>query len=142
MSESAAEQSYPGARLGLPESGPGSLASWRARVAALVLDWAASMVVAVALFGPGVLNERGWRSFMVLAVFFVESAIFSALLGASVGQLICRITVARLDGLPLGFLRAIPRAALVCLALPPLVVDGDRRGLHDLLLGTAVLSRR
>ena len=41
-----AEQ-YPGETLGLPQTGRGSLASWRARVAALILDWAASMAPAL-----------------------------------------------------------------------------------------------
>ena len=40
---------YPGASIGLPESGPRSLASILARVAALIGDWAASMVVAIAM---------------------------------------------------------------------------------------------
>ena len=42
------DEFYPGQTLGLPESGRGSLASWRARVAAILIDWAASMTLAVA----------------------------------------------------------------------------------------------
>ena len=45
---------YPGNSLGLPASGRGSLATWRARVSALVIDWGASMAVAVGAFGGGV----------------------------------------------------------------------------------------
>ena len=36
-----------------PAEGHGSLATWRARIAALLLDWAVCMGVAVLLFGPG-----------------------------------------------------------------------------------------
>ena len=138
----AAEEAYPGEALGLPESGRGSLATWTSRVVALVLDWAASMVIAVALFGTGVLTESGWRSAMVLAVFFVESALLGALAGGSLGQLLTRIAVLRLDRVPLGFVRSVARAAMVCLVLPPLIVGVHRRGLHDLAVGTAVINRR
>lgn len=133
---------HPGAALGLPASGPGSLARWGSRLGALVLDWGASMAVAVGAFGGGVLTESGWKAWMVLAVFFVEKALLTAFTGSSFGQLISRIGVVRTDGTPIGFGRAIARAALVCLVLPAVVVGTDRRGLDDLLLGTVVVNRR
>ena len=133
---------YPGQALGLPAEGRGSLASWRSRVAALALDWAACMVVAVGFFGSTVLTGSGWRAWMILTIFFVESAVLSWLMGGSFGQLICRIAVIRIDRKPLGPARAILRAALVSLAIPPLVISADRRGLQDLTAGTAVVNRR
>jgi uncharacterized RDD family membrane protein YckC len=136
------ETAYPGASIGLPQTGRGSLASWRARIAALVLDWGASMVVAVFLFGTGVLRDGGWRAWMILAVFFVQSAVLSALTGGSFGQLIARIGIVRLDGQPLGWPRAVARAALICLVLPTIVIGAERRALNDLLLGTVVVNRR
>lgn len=140
MSDDASE--YPGASIGLPESGRGSLATWFARIAALVLDWGASMVVAVTLFGTGVLREGGWRAWMVLAVYFVESAVLTALTGSSFGQLLARIVVVRLDGKPLGWLRAIARAAMISVVLPTVVIGAERRALNDLVLGTVVVNRR
>jgi uncharacterized RDD family membrane protein YckC len=134
--------SYPGQRLGLAQTGRGSLAPWKSRITGLILDWAASMAVAGGLFGTGVLVGGGWRSWMILAVFFVESTVLSAVAGGSFGQLLCRIAVLRLDGRPLGFLRAAGRALMVCLALPALVIGPDRRGLHDLAVGTVVINRR
>jgi uncharacterized RDD family membrane protein YckC len=133
---------YPGERLGLAPDGRGSLASWRSRVAALLLDWAFSMAVAVGLFGTGVLTSNDWRSWMILATFFVESALLSWLTGGSLGQLVCHIGIIRLDRVPLGLPRAVARAALVSLALPPLVVGADRRGLHDYAVGSVVVHRR
>lgn len=133
---------YPGQRLGLAAEGPGSLASWGARVVALIADWAASMAVAVAAFGPEVLTGSGWRAWMILAVFFVESAVLTMLASGSLGQLLAKIAVVRLDGQPLGALRAFGRAALVSLALPALVIGPDRRGLQDLAAGTVVINRR
>nr|WP_073185783.1 RDD family protein [Tessaracoccus bendigoensis] len=133
---------YPGQSIGLPVSGPGSLAPWRARVGALIGDWAASMIVAIALFGMEVLTGSGWKSFMILAVFFVEASILTILTGGSFGQLIARIGIIRLDGEPLGWWRPIVRTALKCLVLPALVLGTERRALDDLLLGTVVVSRR
>lgn len=133
---------YPGQSLGLPAAGRGSLAPWQARITALALDWAASMAVAAGFFGSGVLYGGGWRAWMILAVFFVESAVLSAVTGGSFGQLVTRIAVFRLDAQPLGFGRAVLRAALVCLVIPAVVVGPDRRGLHDVAAGTAVIRRR
>jgi RDD family len=135
-------EAYPGERLGLPRVGRGSLASWQSRVAALIVDWAASMAIAVGFFGSGVLTGGGWRAWMILMVFFVESAVLGALVGGSFGQLLCRIAIARLDRQPLGFVRAVLRAFLVSLALPALVVGADRRGLQDLAAGTVMINRR
>ena len=133
---------YPGERIGLPPDGRGSLASWRSRVAALFLDWAACMAVAVLLFGTAVVTGSDWRSWMILTTFFVESSLLGWFAGGSLGQLVCRIGVIRLDRVPLGLPRAVLRALLVSLVLPALVIGVDRRGLHDLAVGTAVVNRR
>jgi uncharacterized RDD family membrane protein YckC len=133
---------YPGRALGVPTEGRGSLASWRSRVAALVVDWAACMAVAVGFFGSAVLTGGGWRAWMILATFFVQSTVLSWLMGGSFGQLICRIAVVRVDRQSLGPARAVLRAALVSLALPALVISADRRGLQDLAAGTVVVNRR
>lgn len=142
MPASSTRDDHPGSRLGLPATGPGSLAPWRARIAALLLDWALSMLLAILIFTPEVLTATDWRRWMVLALFFVQTAALSVITGASAGQLACRITVARLDRQRLGPLRGIARALLVSLALPAMIIGPDRRGLHDLVVGTVVLSRR
>lgn len=133
---------YPGQTVGLPEKGRGSLASWRSRVAALILDWAASMAFAVGAFGYGVIRDSDWRAQSPLMVFFVEASILTALLGGSFGQLIARVGVARLDGTPLRWWQAVARSALKCLVIPVLVVGAERRNLADLALGTVVVNRR
>jgi hypothetical protein len=138
----SADEAYPGQRLGLPREGRGSLASWRARVGALIIDWAACMAIAVGFFGSAVLTGGGWRAWMILTVFFVESMVLSWLAGGSFGQLLSRIAVVRLDAQPLGLPRALLRAFLVSLALPALIISMDRRGLQDLAAGTVVINRR
>jgi uncharacterized RDD family membrane protein YckC len=138
----SASEAYPGQRLGLPREGRGSLATWPARVGALIIDWAACMAIAVGFFGPTVMTSGGWRAWMILTVFFVESAVLSWLAGGSFGQLLSRVAVVRLDNKPLGLPRALLRAFLVSLALPALIISTDRRGLHDLAAGTVVIKRR
>lgn len=133
---------YPGERVGLPQTGRWSLASWGARIAALVVDWVICTIIAVVLFGTRVLTGNGWTSWTTLLTFFVETTVLVALAGGSAGQLICRLAVVRLDRTPVGVLRSALRAALVCVVLPALIIGTDRRGLHDLAAGTAVVNRR
>jgi len=138
----AVDDDYPGQSLGLPATGPGRLASWMSRITALVLDWAICTILAVLALGLPVLTAYDWRRWAVLVLFFVESAALTAITGASAGQLLVGITVARLDGQRLGVLRAVARAAMVTLVVPALVIGANRRGLNDVALGTVVLTRR
>lgn len=133
---------YPGSSLGLPEKGTGSLASWGTRIAAILIDWAASMVLAMGMFGLRVWTERGWPSFMFLAVFFVESTILTMTLGGSFGQLIARIGIIRLDRQPILWWQAFIRSTLKCLVIPALVIGAERRSITDIVLGTVVVNRR
>jgi uncharacterized RDD family membrane protein YckC len=135
-------QRWPGEHLGLPQKGQGSLALWRARVTGLVLDWAISMVVAWAIFGIGALRGQDWRAFTIMGVFFVQSTLLTAMNGSSIGQLITRVGVIRVDRQPMGFLRAAARQFMLCLVIPALVIGPDRRGLHDLACGSVVVNRR
>ena len=117
-----------------PSTDGGEYASWPRRIGALVIDWAACQAVAYALVQGG--HHHG-ESFLPLLIFFVESAVGVALVGASFGQLLARIRVHRIDGRPLELLQSFLRALLVCLVIPPLVFKPDGRGLHDMAVGSA-----
>ncbi|MGV8848659.1 MAG: RDD family protein [Propionibacteriaceae bacterium] len=136
-----ADVEHPGASLGLPPAGRGSLASWRARIAALVVDWAASMVVATLIFGTGALRGGGLLGFTVLGVYVLEKWVLTWLASGSFGQLLARIAVVRVDGGPIGWWRALARSVMVGLVVPAVVVGAERRGLDDLVLGTVVVNR-
>ncbi|MFW6597096.1 RDD family protein [Propionibacteriaceae bacterium Y2011] len=136
------EDDYPGQDLGLPRSGPGSLAGWFPRITAIVIDWAFSMLLSALVLGLDSLTTYDWRRWGTLAIFFLQRFALTMITGASVGQLLCRITVARLDRQKMGLLRSLGRAALLSIAIPALVIGANRRGLHDLACGTVVLSRR
>ncbi|HPZ48732.1 MAG TPA: RDD family protein [Propionibacteriaceae bacterium] len=132
---------HPGADLGLPASGRGSLASWGSRVGALLIDWGASMVVAIALFGIGVMREGGWKAWMTMAVFFVQKTLLTTFASGSFGQLITRIAVVKVGGGVIGFWRAAVRTAMICLVFPAVILGPNRRALDDVLLNTVVINR-
>ena len=119
-------------------------AGYGIRLLALVIDWAiANLLVLVAVrssapFGAPITLA----DLLPLATFALVNVVSTALTGASPGQLICGIAVARLDGERVGFPRAALRTALLLLVLPAVVAGPDRRGLHDHAAGTAVLWRR
>jgi uncharacterized RDD family membrane protein YckC len=132
---------YAGARLGYPLTGPGSVASWLRRVAALFIDWFASQLVAGFIFGSEVWTGHGAEQLTVFGVFIAETAVLVALVGGSFGQLAVRIAVVRLDGSRLSLLSAVLRSVLICLVIPAVVFNRDNRGLHDLAVGSVVVER-
>ena len=131
---------YPGQRLGLPEQGPGSVASWLSRLAALLVDWITSMLVASVIFGESMWSAEAAK-WPVMVVFLAEITVFTALARGSFGQIVLRLAVVRLDRQPVNLLQALLRSALICLVVPPLVFNRDNRGLHDLAVGTVVVRR-
>ena len=137
----AVEQPWPGERLGLPESGSGSVAGWGRRLAALVIDWLLSMLAAAAYFGTAVWTGQGAAAWAPLAVFAAERWLLTGLLGMSAGHRICGIAVVRLDGRAVGLWYSLIRTLLICLVIPPVVYNRDQRGLHDLAVGTVVVRR-
>ncbi len=124
---------YAGARLGLPEHGPGSLASVGRRIVAYLID-----SVACALIAYGLLRDQQ----LTLLVFVVEVMALTWLAGGSAGQLAYGLRVIRLDGRPTGLPRAALRTLLLCLLIPALIWDRDGRGLHDKAAGTVVVRAR
>jgi uncharacterized RDD family membrane protein YckC len=140
-SSGPAAATYAGQRLGLPASGRGSVAGWGRRIAALFVDWIASVLVAVAIGGTGVMASNDAESWLPLLVFWVEASLFTALTGGSFGQLLLRVAVVRLDRTPVTLLVSLLRTLLICLVVPPVIYNRDGRGLHDLVAGTVTILR-
>ncbi len=124
---------FPGERLGLPESGPKSMARAGRRILALCIDWGLCYLIAIAFFDA---NPNA-----ILAVFAVEQMVLVGTLGYSVGHRIMGIQVTRLDGGPAGLLAGVVRAVLVCLVIPAVIMDADHRGLHDRAMKTILVRR-
>lgn len=137
---------YPGERLGLPESGPGSIARAGRRILAICIDWALCLMISQFLFGGSALATIG--------IFFVEQALLVGTLGYSVGHRVLNIHVLRLlpgtpvrgvssaqGMMPAGLLAGVVRAFLLCLVIPAVIFDPDQRGLHDRAMNTVLLRR-
>jgi hypothetical protein len=125
---------YRGERLGLPESGPGALASVGWRVGAITVDWAIAT-----LFAWLITRDASWN----YAVWVVISIITVALFSVTPGQVALGIGVARVDkAAPVGLWRAVVRVALVGLVFPAAIWDADSRGLQDRLTDTALIRSR
>lgn len=126
---------YRGQRLGLPESGSGSMAGTGARVLALCIDWLAAILVSRLWVGT---PESGVEQFATMGIFALEVTLLTWLSGSSFGQ---RLVGMRVVGHSrrLGFTGAAIRTLLICLVIPPLIWDGDGRGLHDKAVDTVVV---
>ncbi|MGO8768081.1 MAG: RDD family protein [Mycobacterium sp.] len=132
---------YPGERLGLPESGPGSLAPVGRRVAALTIDWLIAYGLAALAQAFGAFSGL-MLSTAVLVIWFALGLITVRLFSFTPGQLALRLQVVSVDGrVPVGIGRLAVRGLLLAVVVPALFTDWDGRGLHDRLSGTAVVRR-
>jgi uncharacterized RDD family membrane protein YckC len=133
----------PGSRLGLPATGPGSVASTLRRVIAFLLDLAVGVLIGgvVVLFLSDVSPLQ--RSLANNLAFALQMVVLQALTGQSMGMRLVGIRVRRLavDG-PIGLLPALLRTALLAMLVPALIFDRDRRGLHDRAASTVVVDAR
>lgn len=82
----------------------------------------------------------GFVAWLPLLYWFVTVSLSTALTGASIGQHWLKLRVIRLDRRPVGLLRGGLRTALIALVIPPLVLDGNGRGLHEVATGTVVVN--
>jgi len=122
---------WPGERLGLPAAGPGSVAGFGRRLAAIAVDWLPCSILAQFLTtNPGL---------SALVLFALLTVVSVTAFGRSPGHAVTGLRVAMLDGSrpPLG--AVLVRTILICLAVPPLLSNADNRGLHDRAAGTIVL---
>ncbi|MCW2883927.1 MAG: hypothetical protein QOE54_5748 [Streptosporangiaceae bacterium] len=130
---------FPGERLGLPQDGPGSAASYGRRLLALFIDWGLAWLAVLFLA-----RVFGWHvgrgSLLPVAVFAVEVWLLTGLLGLTAGKRLLGLRVVRLDGRPVGLLWSLVRTLLLILVIPALVWDRDYRGLHDRAADTVVIN--
>jgi uncharacterized RDD family membrane protein YckC len=115
--------------------GDGAPVSLARRFAALFVDWALCAMLS-ALFADPI--RDGWPPVVVL---IAEYTVFVGLFAQTPGMWIFRLRcVAYDDGGRIGIPRALLRAVLLCLAVPPLLMDERQRGLHDRLAGSVVVA--
>ncbi|CKO02003.1 Conserved membrane protein of uncharacterised function [Mycobacterium tuberculosis] len=132
---------YPGKTLGLPDTGPGSLAPMGRRLAALLIDWLIAYGLALLGVEFGVWSTP-MLSTVVLVIWLLLGVAAVRLFGFTPGQLMLGLVVVAVGGRrPGGIGRLVVRGLLIGLVVPPLFTDSDGRGLHDRLTATAVVRR-
>jgi uncharacterized RDD family membrane protein YckC len=136
---------YPGARLGFPPAGPGSMAEVGARLAAFLVDCVASGLAAAAVVA--IFRRRSSSDLSAhlpgnwsLVAFAVDYVVGLLVAGRTLGMYLTGIRVVRVGrDEAVKPLAALVRTVLLMLLVPALIWDKDRRGLHDRLAETAVI---
>ena len=123
--------SFPGERLGLPETGRGSIGRIGRRIGAIAIDWACAVLISVAFFA--------YDPLATLVVFAAVQLVFIPTIGGSPGHRIVGLRVVQLSGAWVGLWRPIIRTLLLVLVIPAVIWDADQRGLHDKAAGTVLL---
>jgi uncharacterized RDD family membrane protein YckC len=123
-----ADFGHRGERLGLPASGPGSIARAGRRLVALCVDWALCTLIAYGLitrhFGQATDN---WATLLFGAV----SILLLSTAGTTPGKRLLGLRVVRVGGGRAGVPAVLLRTVLLLLVVPAAVWDRDGRGLHD-----------
>jgi uncharacterized RDD family membrane protein YckC len=132
-SNDAAADDWPGKRLGLPASGPRSVARFGRRLAAFGIDITIAALISYAFLGYG-----RWPSFWT---FVVLQVLFLALASGSIGHLLLGMRVVPVAGGWIGPWRPIVRTLLLSIIIPAVIWDRDRRGMHDRAAGTVLVRR-
>ncbi|BDZ38172.1 RDD family protein [Microbacterium suwonense] len=133
---------YPGERLGLPATGPRSIARPGRRIGALAIDYLAATIIAIGFFGYdqfALPTEAGWTQFAPMIVFAVLQILFIPTAGGSPGHRILGMRVVRFGGGWVGLWRPIVRTLLLVVVIPAVIWDADQRGLHDKAAGTVLI---
>lgn len=134
-------EGYPGQRLGLPESGSGSVAPWGRRILALVIDWFVVLGVSLAIVGPPQPGDDAF-GLVNLAVLVVMYSVLLMTAGATLGMWLLGLGVLPTRAQRLSLPRVVARSVLLALVVPAVVLDRDRRGLHDRAGATVVARTR
>jgi len=105
------------------------------RFVALLIDWMLCLLIS-SIFG-----DPRRDSWIALVVLVVEYAFFIGLFAQTPGMFVRSIRcVSVTTGGPIGVPRAALRGILLCLVIPAVIMDGDRRGLHDRLTGSVIVD--
>ncbi|WP_165064094.1 RDD family protein [Marisediminicola senii] len=127
----AGSRTWPGQRLGLPETGPRSVARPGRRIAALCIDWAIAYGASAIFFDADGLATS--------AIFLVMQGLLVFAVAGGIGHLLLGMRVVTLNGTWVGVWRPFLRAFLLTIVIPAAVWDADQRGLHDKLAGTVLV---
>lgn len=112
------------------------MAGFGRRLAALMIDWLiCTWAIAQGLLGMSSV-DAAWVG---LLVFAVENVLLVGTIGMTFGMRLMNIRVATLDRGRPRWVPTIARTVLLCLAVPAVMLDRDRRGIHDRVSATVVV---
>jgi uncharacterized RDD family membrane protein YckC len=124
---------WPGQRLGLPDTGPRSVARLGRRLGAIAIDWGLATALSLAFFD--------YDSIATLLIFVGLQVLFTTVINASPGHAVLGMRVVPMAGGSLGVWRPAVRALLIAVVVPAMLWDQNQRGLHDRAAGTILLRR-
>ncbi|MEJ2889078.1 RDD family protein [Actinomycetospora aeridis] len=133
------EEGYPGERFGLPEDGPGSVATLGRRGAQFLLDAVLAGVLAGLFTYPAL--PQNW-SLLTWAILMIVPV---AVVGATPAMVLLGLRIVRLDRPErpgVGLLWTVVRTASLFFVIPALIVDRDSRGIQDRVSRTVVVKVR
>lgn len=109
------------------------------RIFALTADWAASLLI-VRLLIPELPFASDLYGLWTMVVFATEVVLLTWLTGASFGQRTFGLRVVSYRSNRLQLWQVLARTFMILLVIPAVVMDKNQRGLHDLLVGAAVIK--
>jgi uncharacterized RDD family membrane protein YckC len=136
-----APQTFRGEKLGLPQTGRGSLAPTGARLLAFLVDaFASGLVAALFVRGSGGSFADRLPGSWSLIPFAIDYVIGTLVAGRTIGMYLTGLRLVRVSRpVAIDPVRAVVRTAMLCLLVPAVIFDRDGRGLHDRLTDTAVV---
>ena len=118
---------------GAPAWEPASLGR---RFVALLIDWILCLLASGLFADP---RTDPWAPVVVLIGMY---GFFLGLFGQSPGMFLTGLRcVSVVDGRPVGIPRALLRGLLLAVVIPALIMDEQRRGLHDKAAGSIVIAQ-
>jgi uncharacterized RDD family membrane protein YckC len=106
------------------------------RFGALMVDWMLTALLSLGFFADPRVNPLP-----AMLIFVASYALFVGLATQTPGMWVARLRcVSAIDGRPIGIPRAAVRGLLRYLVVPVLLMDGDRRGLHDRLARSTLIQ--
>jgi RDD family len=107
------------------------------RFGALMVDWMLAALLSLGFFADPRVNPLP-----AMLIFVGSYALFAGVTGLTPGMWAARLRcVSVADGRPIGIPRAAVRGLLRYLVVPVLIMDAERRGLHDRLVGSVIVAQ-
>ena len=110
------------------------------RFVALGIDWVVALLSAAVIAPDAGRSQSFAETLIVPGVFVVEVGLLTGLLGFSIGKRVAGLRVEGPDGRPIGVLRGLLRTFLLALVIPALVMNDERRGLHEVATTSRVIK--